>query len=211
MRPRRTVRDVVNYLLPAAALVFTALVLDIPVPIGLGLSLLVYAGLYLILNRRTETEEGRFELRVDAEAKLEGCRAAVARLRALAAETDRAQVAERVSRICGRAEHIIATLARRDLSLASATRLASVFEIAARTLDTYVHLVRDTHLVRDARPSLPQELRTVVDAVERAGHLFDQLESELDQCASTVVRDELVEIDAAIRTLERTLQIEGLA
>lgn len=205
MLRRRTVRDVLNYLLPAAALVFTTLVLDVPLPIALGLSLLVYAALYLILNRRTETDEDRFELRADAAARLEGCRAAVAQLRALAAETDRAEVAERVCRISGRAEHIIATLARRDLSLASATRLASVFELAARTLDTYVHLVHD------ARPPLPQELRTVVDAVERTGHLFDQLETELDQCAATVVRDELVEIDAAIRTLERTLQIQGLS
>lgn len=190
---------------PAAALVVMARELNVPLPIALGLSLLLFGGLYLVLNPRTETEEGRRQLRAEARAQLDACRVAVARLRGLAAETDRVRVGERVGRICDRAEPVIATLAGRDLSLASATQLAGVFEVAARTLDTYVRVAGE------AGSRMPQELRTIVEAVEAEGRLFDQLESELNEWAASVVRDDLVEIEAAIRTLERTLKIQGLS
>lgn len=204
MSTHRTLRDGINILVPVAALVLAVLALEMPLPVALLLSLLLFGGMYLVLNPHTETEEERLQLRAEVWERLAACRATVARLRVLAGEIERAEVSERVMRICARAERVIETLARQDLSLASATRLATVFELAAHTLDTYVRASTD------APPDTP-ELGTVRDAVETEGRLFHQLELELDEWASRAVRDDVVEIEAAIRSLECTLRTEGLS
>ena len=202
---RRVVRDAVSTVGPAVALAVMVAGPGVSVPVALALSGLLFAGLYLVLNPRTEADEGRLQLRAEAHARLEACQRAVARLRALALAARRAPVGERVLRICERVERVIGVLAGRELSLASATQLAAVFDVAARTFDTYVHMAHE------GCAPLSGELRTVVEAVEGEGRLFDQLDAELAEWGARVLRDDLVEIEAAIRTLERTLTIEGLS
>ncbi len=202
-RALRIGKDLVTWFTPILTLAVLVFVLNVPLLVAMLLSLVIFVGLYLVLNPRTPPKPGGEEIADEVRQKLDESEVRVLKIRELAPPIYKQEVQARVLRICDLAESILQELKRdEDCTLVTATRLEFVLSETRRILDRYVRIILGGVTAH------PEYLKTTVAKIEV--DLLEQVESSLKDFAVKLDQADIVNLEAAIRVLESTLKLEGL-
>jgi DNA-binding SARP family transcriptional activator len=205
-RMRRAVqsaKDLLTWFAPPLTLALLVFVLNVPLLVGMLLSLVIFVGLYLVFNPRTQVEQSRQDIKDEIQQKLDESEVKVLRIRDLASPIDKQEVRARVLRICDLADSILQELKRdEDCTLATASRLEFVLSETRQILGFYVQIILGGVTAH------PENLKTTIAKIEV--DLLEQLELSLKDFAVKLDQADIVNLEATIRVLESTLKLEGL-
>jgi len=197
------VRDLGTWIIPVVVLAVAVFVFNLPLLFSLALAILVFAGLFFILNPRTGAEERQDQSRAEVEAKLDDTRARVAHIRALANGIQKPNVKAHVQKICDMADGILKNGNAQTVPLATAARLNSTFTQMDDIMQFYIQVIFGKVTLD---PSKRDEL---LGKIER--DILDSLDTSLHDFAVKLDQGEIVNLEATIRVLESTLKLEGIS
>lgn len=196
-------RDLVNYSVPVVVLAVLFLALHQSLLVSLGISVLVYLGLFFVLNPRTGREQANLDLRDDILEKLDSGRETTARIRRLQSRVPSEDARRRIARICDLSENVLSKLAAdQATTLATAERLVSVLSETYRILDLYIQIVEGKVVAH------PDNLKSSVDKVEQ--DLLKQIESFLLDFQIKLDQGNMLDVETSIRVMLERLKLEGL-
>jgi hypothetical protein len=203
-KPLRYAKDSINYTVPVAVLILIVLGFGFPWWLGFAVGVMVYSGLFFVLNARPPREQEQVDLRAEIRQKLAECGDAIERLREMAPQVAKTEVRARLASIVATAANLV-----RDLwelpstTLTTATRFQFVTAETLRLLKTYLQIERGEISVE------AEKLQPLVRKIEE--DLLPQLQTALRDFAVKLDQSELLSLEATIGVLESTLRIEGMS
>lgn len=191
----------ISIAVPLVLLVILAFVVQMPLIVALGISVVVFAGLFFLLNWQTRVEIERQDIADDIRRKLYDCRVRIAQVRALSVRIQNGDVKLLVEQICGQAEGLLEKLeSTKSTSLATTSRFEYILAETRDILDRYVQMTRDG--------GVDEPNATLIREIE--DELLPLLHKSLGEFAESLDQNEMIKLEASIRVLEDTLKKEGL-
>jgi len=192
---------------PLVLLGILVLIVKMPLLLGFLASVLVYAGLFMLLNWRPQTQVERETTYDEIRRSLGNATQHVTQLRALvpAIEPLLRQCGGhlRLDVICRLAESAISELAaKKDTTLSVASRLEFVLS------ETFGILSRFRQVAVDETAS-SGSLTPMAEKIEH--DILPLVEASLKELAVSLNAEDSLNLDVAIRVLETTLKSEGLS
>lgn len=198
------IRDVVLWGVPIIALIVAVFVFNLPLWFAVPLAAVLLGALYFLLNSRTGSEQTQDELRFEVDDLLRETRDQIGRIRSLAPRVQKQSVRDQILKITVMADNIVAELqAKPSTSLMTASRLKYTFAQTNDILGFY------TDLVTNRVTTTPEKRALLTAQVEN--DVLGQLQTSLHDFAIQQDQNEVVSLEATIRTLENTLKLEGLS
>ena len=202
-KPLQFVRDLSTWIVPVLVLALAVFVFNLPLLFGFVLAILIFAGLFFMLNPRSSAEERQDQAKEEVAAKLDDTRAKVAHIRALANGIQKQDVRAHVLKICDLADGILKSDNAQTVPLATATRLNYTFAQMDDIVQLYVQILFGKVTVDPAKRD------ALMGKIE--GDILNSLETSLHDFAIKLDQGEIVNLEATIRVLESTLKLEGLS
>lgn len=191
----------ISIAVPLVLLVILAFVVKMPLLVALGISVIVFAGLFFLLNWQTRAEIERQDIAEDIRRKLYDCRVRIAQIGALAFRIQNEEVKPLVEQICGQAEGLLVRLeSNKSTSLATASRFEYTLTETRDILEKYVQMTRGG--------GGGGGNATLIHEIE--DELLPLLHKSLGEFAVSLDQNEMIKLEAAIRVLGDTLKTEGL-
>lgn len=198
------IRDVVLWGVPIIALIVAVFVFNLPLWFAVPLAGVLLAALYFLLNSRTSGEQTRDELRQEVQDLLRETRDQIGRIRALAPKVQKQSVRDQILKLSVMADNIVAELqSKPETTLMTASRLKYTFAQTKDILTFY------SDLVNNRVTTTPEKRALLTSQVEN--NVLDELSTSLHDFAVQQDQNEVVTLEATIRTLENTLKLEGLS
>ncbi len=210
MNPRQLSQmasELINWGIPVLVMAVAVFLFGLPLWFALILALLVFGGLFFILNPKSAREESREQMRNEVADTLTDTHNKLQIIRYYGRDvTDKSKlkVRDRIMTICDQADTVINDLkANPDTELATASRLNSTFAQTAEIIKLYSELVNN-------KVAVPPEKRDELIA-KIENDVLTQIETSLYEFARKLDQGEIVNLEAAIRVLEGNLKAEGLS
>lgn len=189
----------ISIAVPLVLLVILAFVVQMPLIVALGISVVVFAGLFFLLNWQTRVEIERQDIADDIRRKLYDCRVRIAQIRALSVRIQNGDMKQLVEQICRQAEGLLEKLeSNKSTSLATTSRFEYILAETRDILEKYVQMTRGGG-AKNA---------TLIREIE--DELLPLLHKSLGEFAVSLDQNEMIKLEASIRVLEDTLKKEGL-
>ncbi len=203
-KPLQFLRDAGIWLAALVVLVLGTFVLNLPLVLSLLLAVLVFGGLFFVLNPKSAVEESREALKDEVAQKLSDTRSQIALIRYYGRDVTKIPVRDHIAKICDLAEGILKDLAARpDTELATATRFNTTFTETREIVKLY------TELAKGQVATTPEKRTELMTKIET--DVLGQIETSLDEFAQKLDQGEIVSLEAAMRVLENTLKLEGIS
>ena len=202
-KPLQFIRDLSTWIVPLVVLLLGVFVFNLPLLLSLVLAVLIFAGMFFILNPKTGVQESQDEVQSEVTATLNDTRAKVAHIRGLANGIQKQEVRAHLLKICDLADGTLNDLNGQNIPLATATRLNSTLAQTDEIIQVYVQLVFGKVTAEPAKRD------AIMAKIE--GDVLSSLDSSLHDFAVKLDQGEIVNLEATIHVLENTLKLEGIS
>lgn len=187
-----------------ATLLILVFVLELNPFIGLGLAMLVFLGVYFILNPWTPQQEVKLEQERKAEELLEISELNIQQLRNLSRLIKKRTVLQQVHQICDQSDKIIALLREKpNIDLAVVKKLHYIFGQVVRAVTEYINLITGR------KRASPDQLNEITQKVEN--EILQEVQSSLQDFADDLSKEDIVHLEAQMKQLESLLSYGGFS
>jgi hypothetical protein len=197
-------KDLINWIVPVAVLALAVLVWQISLPIALGIALVVFGGLYFVLNSADQQQALREASHAEVLQMLDGTKSKVQQIRALSKGVAKPDVRAKLIAICDIADRTSGELAaKNDTELSTASRFDFTFSQTLQIMQLY------TQIQKGVVSAEPGKMKALTGKIEN--DILDQIKSSLQEFEVRLGRGDIVSLETAIDLLENTLKLEGLS
>lgn len=200
---QKLLRDIVALLCAVAVMAGMVLGLEINIIFTLPVAVLVYLGLYFILNPKSEKELQALESQTAFLNAVGRIKYLIWDLRNKVNQLNEPIMQTRVENICRLADDIIAKIEEQHPQAETVIRLQDKFEQVHQILNGYQELVSGKVVVA---PDKFNELKVRIE-----NNVMTQIENSLHDFARDLSREDIHQLEASMEILEMTLKFEKLS
>jgi len=187
----------------ASALAFLIFLLALQLPFWLAVLLgaATYLAFTLLLGRQRQVEVQLGALNAqEVQKTLEEGSNKVKEISAYGLRLPPGKIRNKIERICQIAEEILEAIEKNPQDFKAAKRFFSYYlETTLKIVKTYADLSKQAKAIPEAQETL-----------QKAEAILDNIEKTFQKQLSRILEDDLLDLDAEISLLEKTIKMEGL-
>ncbi len=200
----KNLKTAVAWTAAVAILLILVFVIELQLLLSFVLAILVFVGVFFVLNPWTQAEERKIEQEKKAEELLEISRLNIEQLRNLARLIKKREVLQQVHQICDMSDTILDMLRDKPtIELSVVQKLHYIFGQVVKAVTEYINLITGR------KRTSPDRLNTITQKVEN--EILGEVLTALKDFADDLSKEDIVHLEAKMRQLESSLSYGGFS